>query len=90
MKKLKQVLLLTLVVIIILSLTIIKGANTELRTIKSERELYNFYDNSYDDSPSLIKKILLLPFGIRKPGILPQKPHLGEPHPRVGVLVINR
>ena len=20
----------------------------------------------------------------------PQKPHLGEPHPRVGVLVINR
>ena len=64
MKKLKQVLLLTLVVIIILSLTIIKSANTELRTIKSERELYNFYDNSDEYSPSLIKKILLLPFSI--------------------------
>ncbi len=64
MKKLKQVLLLTLVVIIILSLTIIKSANTELKTIKSERELYNFYNNSDEYSPSLIKKILLLPFSI--------------------------
>ena len=52
------------ILIVLLLCIIYKTNNNEIRTIKSEKELYKLYNNNEEGNLSFIEKLLTLPFSI--------------------------
>ena len=63
MKNKKKITIIIAVVLLLL-IAIKQTNNNEIRTIKSEKELYKLYNNKEEGNLSFIEKLLTLPFSI--------------------------
>lgn len=66
MKKSKIIVLIIMVLFCICILFMVKNDSSELKAIKSEKELLKIYENSADDFEDMITKIFTMPFSFGK------------------------
>ena len=64
MKKIKNILIIVLIVFIVFIIMCISNKDDEIRTIKSEKELYQLYSGGTRNNISLGERIITLPFSI--------------------------
>ncbi len=60
----KKIIIIPILAILLLFVIFSKTNNNEIRTIKSEKELYNLYNQKGETNLSLIQKLITLPFSI--------------------------
>ena len=60
----KKIIIIPILAILLLFVIFYKTNNNEIRTIKSEKELYNLYNQKGETNLSLIQKLITLPFSI--------------------------
>ena len=53
-----------IIILIFVIMLIVLSSNSEIKTIKNEKDLYSAYSNNYYDEMSVTERILLLPFSI--------------------------